>query len=59
MHGSVGGTSVSREATEYGREHGITVIHGGCPLMFEPASDGAHKAMRFVFTLAGRVPRNV
>ena len=28
--------SVSAAATEYGRQHGITVIDGGCPLMFGP-----------------------
>jgi predicted CoA-binding protein len=59
MHGSIGGGSVSGAATEYGRAHGITVIDGGCPLMFEPVADGAHKAMRFVLTLTGRVPRRV
>ena len=59
MHRSMGTGSVSRPATEYGRQHGITVIDGGCPLMFEPTSDSAHKMMRFVFTLAGRVPRQV
>jgi uncharacterized protein len=59
MHRSFGGGSVSRAATRYGRQHGITVIDGGCPLMFEPTADPAHKAMRFVFTLAGKVPRQV
>lgn len=57
MHRLVGEGSVSAAATRYGREHGIHVIPGGCPLMFEPTADGAHKAMRFVFTLAGKVPR--
>jgi uncharacterized protein len=59
MHRSFGGGSVSHDAAEYGREHGITVIEGGCPLMFEPCSDPGHKAMRFVFTLTGKVPRRV
>jgi uncharacterized protein len=31
MHRSFGGGSVSDSATAYGREHGITVIDGGCP----------------------------
>jgi predicted CoA-binding protein len=31
MHRSFGGGSVSAPATRYGREHGITVIDGGCP----------------------------
>ena len=59
MHRSVGGGSVSTAATAYGRQQGISVIPGGCPLMFEPVSDGGHKAMRFVFTLTGAVPRRV
>jgi uncharacterized protein len=59
MHRSVGGGSVSAAATAYGRQQGIGVIPGGCPLMFEPVSDGGHKAMKFVFTLTGAVPRRV
>jgi predicted CoA-binding protein len=59
MHRSVGGGSVSPTATEYGRAHGITVIDGGCPLMYEPTADGAHKAMCVLFTLFGKVPRKV
>jgi predicted CoA-binding protein len=57
MHRSVGRGSVSAAATDYGRAHGIHVIDGGCPLMFDPAADGAHKFMRFLFTLTGHVPR--
>jgi hypothetical protein len=41
------------------REHGITVIDGGCPCMFGPAADRGHKAMRLVFTLTGNVPKQV
>jgi len=59
MHRSFGGGSVSGAAAEYGRERGVTVIDGGCPLMFEPTADLGHKAMRFVFTLKGNVPRSV
>jgi predicted CoA-binding protein len=59
MHRAFGAGSVSKAATEYGREHGITVIDGGCPCMFNPAADPGHKAMRFVFTLTGKVPRRV
>jgi hypothetical protein len=57
MHRSVDRGSVSVEATAYGRDHGVSVIPGGCPLMFEPVSDGGHKVMKFVFTLTGAVPR--
>jgi predicted CoA-binding protein len=58
MHRSMGAGSVSRSAAEYGRQHGISVIPGGCPLMFEPVADAGHKVMRFVFTLTGNVPRH-
>jgi hypothetical protein len=59
MHRSFGEGSVSDKATEYGRAHGIEVIDGGCPCMFDPTADLGHKAMRFVFTLTGSVPRQV
>jgi len=48
MHRSFGPGSVSPAATEYGRTHGITVIDGGCPLMFPPASDPGHRLMRWM-----------
>lgn len=59
MHRGPGAGSVSDAATEYGRGQGIRVIDGGCPLMFAPTADPGHKAMRLVFTLAGKVPRQV
>jgi uncharacterized protein len=37
----------------------MTVIDGGCPLMFEAAADGGHRMMRWAFTLNGHVPRQV
>jgi predicted CoA-binding protein len=57
MHHGAGGSSVSAAATDYGRQHGITVIDGGCPLMFGPTADVGHKVMRVL--LAGRVPKEV
>lgn len=59
MHRGPGSGSVSKSAAEYGREHGIRVIDGGCPCMFEPTADFGHKAMRLVFTLNGNVPKKV
>jgi predicted CoA-binding protein len=59
MHRAFGGGSVSAGATAYGREHGITVIDGGCPLMFPPTADAGHRAIRFVCTLTGAVPKQV
>jgi uncharacterized protein len=59
MHRSFGGGSVSATAADYGRQHGVTVIDGGCPLMFKPTADAGHKAIRWVCTLTGAVPREV
>jgi predicted CoA-binding protein len=57
MHRGPGAGSVSDTATVYGREHGITVIDGGCPLMFEPTADFGHKVMRVIYR--GHVPKTV
>ena len=55
MHRGPGAGSVSPAAAGYGRQHGITVIDGGCPLMFGPTADLGHKIMRLVY--AGHVPK--
>jgi uncharacterized protein len=57
MHRGPGAGSVSDTATDYGRQHGITVIDGGCPLMFAPTSDFGHRLMRVLY--AGKVPKQV
>ncbi len=59
MHRGPGAGSVSATAAEFGRENRINVIDGGCPLMFDPTGDFAHKCMKAVFTLTGKVPRKV
>jgi predicted CoA-binding protein len=59
MHRAFGSGSVSKAAAAYGRQRGITVIDGGCPLMFAPTADLGHKAMRVVLSLTGNVPRQV
>ena len=59
MHRSFGGGSVSDTATRYGREHGITVIDGGCPCMFGPTSDCGHVMMRWAANLVGNIPKKV
>jgi hypothetical protein len=59
MHRGPGAGSVSPAATAYGREHGVTVIDGGCPCMFEPTADFGHKVMRPMLTLGHHVPRKV
>lgn len=59
MHRSMDAGSVSPDAVAYGRAHGITVIDGGCPLMFDPVSDGGHRFMCHFLKLTGKVPRTV
>jgi uncharacterized protein len=57
MHRGPGTGSVSAAATDFGRQHDITVIDGGCPLMFGPTADFGHKVMRLVYS--GHVPNQV
>jgi predicted CoA-binding protein len=57
MHRGPGAGSVSQAATAYGRDHGITVIDGGCPCMFGPTADFGHKVMKFF--LSSHVPKTV
>lgn len=57
MHRGPGAGSVSEAATDYGRQHGITVIDGGCPLMFGPTADVGHRIMRLAHV--GKPPKQV
>jgi predicted CoA-binding protein len=59
MHRSFGAGSVSAEAVDFCRSHGIHVIPGGCPMMFVPPVDFGHKCIRFIGKLAGTVPKTV
>ena len=56
MHRSFGGGSVSEEAAAAGRKAGMTVIAGGCPLMFDPTADVGHKCMRWVLGFTSGKP---
>jgi hypothetical protein len=57
MHQSMAkGSSVSPEAVEYCRQHGISVIAGACPMMFGPGVDFGHKCMRWMMKLTGGLP---
>ena len=51
--------SISESAADYGREHGIAVIQGGCPCMFDPTADPGHKVLRAMGSITGKVPRRV
>jgi predicted CoA-binding protein len=57
MHRGPDAGSVSAAATAYGRAHGMTVIDGGCPLMFGPTADFGHKVMRRIY--AANIPKEV
>ncbi len=47
-------SSVSEKATAVCDENGITVIDGGCPMMF---LDFGHKCMKWVLGAMGRLPK--
>lgn len=59
MHRGPGAGSVSESATKLGREAGLTVIDGGCPLMYGPTGDIGHKMFKGVLSLVGRIPKEV
>lgn len=59
MHRSFGRGSVSEAAVELCRENGITVIPGGCPMMFAEPVDVAHKCMRWFLGVTGGLPPSV
>ena len=59
LHRSFGQGRVSPDAAEFCHENGVTVIDGGCPMMFLPGTDIGHKCMRFVLNVTGRLPKEV
>jgi len=56
FHRSFGTGSVSEEAVRECKARGIQCIVGGCPLMYCEPVDGAHRCMRWLLRLGGRVP---
>jgi predicted CoA-binding protein len=57
MHQSLGkGSSVSPEAVEYCRQHGISVIAGACPMMYGAGADFGHTCMRWILKVTGGLP---
>lgn len=59
IHRSFGGGSVSDAAVNFCRENNITVIPGGCPMMYCEPVDIGHKCMRWVLNLTGGLPKQV
>ena len=53
------GSSVSDDAVEYCRQNDISVIPGGCPMMFCGKVDFGHKMMRWMLNLTNKLPLEV
>jgi uncharacterized protein len=51
-------TSVSPEAVQYCKEHGISIIAGACPMMYGPCADSGHTCMRWILGLTGGLPKD-
>jgi uncharacterized protein len=56
IHRSFGAGSVSREAVEMCEAHGISVIAGGCTMMFLDPVDLGHRCMRWILGATGKLP---
>lgn len=59
IHRSFGNGSVSEAAVDFCRENNLTVIPGGCPMMYCEPVDIGHKCMRWVLNLTGGLPKQV
>lgn len=57
MHRSFGKGSVSQAAADFCRDNNITVIPGGCPMMFCAPVDFGHRCMRWILNLSGGLPK--
>jgi predicted CoA-binding protein len=57
MHRAFGTGSVSPEAAAYGRMRGVTVIAGGCPMMYCEPVDVGHKCFRWILKWTGGLPK--
>lgn len=59
LHRGIGPGSTSDAAVALCREHGMSVIPGGCPNMFGATSDAGHRCMRAMLSMTGKIPRSV
>jgi predicted CoA-binding protein len=58
MHNGMG-SSVSENAVSFCRENGISVIPGGCPMMFVSNADPGHRLIRWFQNLTGKLPKQI
>jgi predicted CoA-binding protein len=57
IHSSVvHGSSVTEDAIQYGQEHRLTVIPGGCPMMYGQQPDIFHRGMCWWMHRTGKLP---
>ena len=59
LHRALGTGSFSEDAVKVAHAEGITLIAGGCPAMFCENADIAHRCMRWILDVAGKLPREV
>lgn len=57
MHRAFGQGSFSEDAVELARRAGISLIPGGCPMMFCEPVDVGHRCIRWFLRLTGGLPR--
>lgn len=53
------GNSVDPLAVTVGREQGVNIIDGACPMMFLAPVDGAHRCMKSILQFFGRIPKQI
>jgi hypothetical protein len=58
IHKSLDGGSYSEEAETFCKEHDISLIPTGCPMMFCKPVDLAHKCIKWVLQATGKMPRS-
>lgn len=58
LHKSLG-NSVNPQAVSVGRQQGLNIIDGACPMMFLEPVDGGHKCMRLLMSWTGRIPKTI
>lgn len=57
LHRSFGQGSVSQEAVDAGREAGLELIDGACPMMYLAPVDFGHRCIRFMLGVTGKLPK--
>lgn len=58
MHKSFSkGSSISAKAVEHCHQHNISVIEGGCPMMYGENVDFGHTCLRMLLKLTGGLPK--